>query len=266
VSISSDSLAGSLHAEPWTGPAVRMLAQTAFHSRGRIPVTNQLLLAAITGVSLALFARSLPPVATAIALAASAGLIVVWRVTGRWAWPWQRAHVGIGAYQQRHLRGILGGRVGRDAAEAWLLQSTDAPIRDRHAVLTWLGRSEEAEGLIAEFPVATPGDRSRRAWVEAGQRWRIEGRLDVSAVTATLAALDDAERLRAAAHVAYWSGVADIAAGGDLRSAPPPGDPGLSVVEVARLWRFRLWPVEWLLGGFLVASLVLTGIRLLFAN
>ena len=64
--------------------------------------------------------------------------------------------------------------------------------------------------------------------------------------------------------MAFWSGVAAIAAGRDLRLEPLPGDPKLETADLLRLWVLRLSPAEYFVGVFVGLSILVRLLALLF--
>jgi hypothetical protein len=236
---------------------LQQLRRIAFHPGGRN--LNWLLFyaAAVSGVLVALVTRGRTPLIPLLATLLAVIIAVAVSASHRWTWPWQEAYVRESRRSEAALSAILGGPIERTAAEAWLVSSRDAPVADRVLVLGWLGRNDEADRLVASLPTVTPLDRYRRAMAEAFHRWRLSGHLDVASIAGIASDLDPSERDRAEATVAFWRGVAESGEGGDLRDVPPPGGSRLPVRDVTRLWLLRLWPLQWMLGMFLVTWVAL---------
>ena len=242
---------------PWYRAALERLKWTAFRPGGRNVNALLFYAAAVSGVLVVLVTRGRTPLIPLLAVALAIIVAIAVSARYRWTWPWQEAYVHEGRRSQAALTTILGGPIEPAAAEAWLVNSPDAPVADRIVVLGWLGRHEEADRLIATLPTATPLDRYRRAMAEAFQRWRLSGHLDVASIVGIIPDLDPSERNRSEATVAFWRGVAEVGGGGDLRDVPPPGVARLPVRDEARLWLLRLWPLQWMAGMSLVTWVAL---------
>ena len=190
----------------------------------------------------------IPVLASFVAVAVAVGASAI----DRWAWPWQRAYVREGRRSEALLTSIVGVPIERSAAEAWLEGSADAPAMDCMLVLRWLGRNEDADGLVPDLPTATPLDRYRHASADAFHRWRTGGHLTIDPVLEHVSDLEPVERERAEATLAFWRGVAEVGDGHDLRNVPPPRGRRLSSGDEGRLWLQRLWPLRWMAVFFLV--------------
>jgi hypothetical protein len=220
------------------------------------------------GAGLGLFGRAwpLPTLASAVGIgvAATAILGLLTDLSFRWVWAWQEAFVWLGRRDERELSRIVGARMGRGAAEAWLARSAAAPAYERCLVLSWVGRDDEAERLIPEFPMSTAKERFRGAFREAVARWRSTGHLDLTRAHEAAAELEVGDRRSAQVSLAFWNGVAGVASWAELRSMPAPVMKGLRLApsewDIA-FW-IGLWPAIWFAGVFALTWICLSVLSL----
>ena len=238
--------------DQWYQASLEGLARTIFRPGG-VHVTTLLFYGgALSGVVLALFSRSRSPAIPVLAAVAAVAVAIAVSAVYRWTWPWQRAYVREGRRSEALLTSIVGVAIERGAAEAWLERSAGAPAIDRMLVLRWLGRNDDADGLIPALPTATPLDRYRRASAEAFHVWRTGGNLTIEPALELVSGLEPVERERAEATLGFWRGVAGVGSGRELRNVPPPKGGRLSRGDEVRLWHQRLWPLRWMAVLFLV--------------
>jgi hypothetical protein len=212
--------------------------------------------ATAVGGILALIVHGRPAAAWVLALVVALVVSAIPAIAQRSLWLWQTAFIGQALRHGREIRGIVGA-ANLKAAAAWLERSQDAPAYDRYRVLGFIGHDEEAESLIPELPTSTPAERYWRAWAEIGRSWRAEGVLDVSPAAEILPALDAATRDEAEEVIWYARGLEAAAEDRPLTGLPTPRTGTLPAVGRFWVWWNRYWVARWLVGMFVLMSLVL---------
>ena len=224
------------------------------------------------GVAIALFIPRIGTAAFAI-LATAIALVGAWRwLAAGWARGWQRTVVWLDEGQRNEIAGLVPD-AHSPAALARLLLATGAtgltgtPAADPYArfrILVLLGRDGEACAMADDLPDGTPTQRHRRALAFALREWRATGVMDLTDAHAVAETLEPAERAGAQVLMAAWDAIAATRAAGVhgpmatvvARNLPPPPPVRLSGGATVRLWRLRLWPLEWTLAAFAVAAAI----------
>lgn len=185
-------------------------------------------------------------------LAIVAVLVAVARVR---LWPWQAVFVAESARRRREVEGIIG-TVDWASATRWLSRAADAPPYDRYRILGFVGHDQLAEEVIPTLPTATPGERFWHAWAEVRRDWRVAGTVDASPAAAVLPELDGGERRDATLVLDWARGLRAAEIDEPLTKLRPPASPRLTLR--GRFWVLwgRLWVGRWLVGSFLLASLL----------
>jgi hypothetical protein len=219
----------------------------------------------IAGALIGIVGRAWQPLTLGVALILGCVLIIGVRLADHWLWPWQIAGVWLRRVQWLELKTWVGEPLTPSVVTAWLIAHPDAEPHVRYRLLLLLGRADEAERLIPEFPDMTAKDRLRRYAAQAEARWTAGASADLAQVRAATAELDGADRRRADAALAWFVGLVTLSEGGSLRRVPPPKTTGLRLPLAVwvRLWRYRFWPLTWFLGMFVVVYIGLSVAALL---
>ena len=197
----------------------------------------------------------------AVCLLLAATLVPSLRV--RWAWPWQAVLLAEAGRHRADLADILGKTLDRQAGAEWLVRNSDAPARDRLAVLGFIGYDDLAEELIPELPEDTAEDRFWRAFEVIGRDWRRTGRMATEPAAALVADLSPERQTAARVSLDFARALAALSVGGDLRSLAAPTRVPRSLGTIPALVLVRFWFTTATIAGLaivLVSSVIVGGI------